>query len=166
MANLHSVWKTYGLYNPNRMYLLPPSLRDYLRERHLAYVVSGLVDQLDYSVIEQVHEREERGHPPYHTRMMVKVLPYAECVGVCFSMRIARRPEEDVAFRVLWEDNALLFRTVAELRSRCLKELVGHSVQVLMVCKKLGLGSLEHASLDETKIRANASEHKAMSYVG
>jgi transposase len=156
MAYLHSVWKTHRPCNPSRTYLLPPFLRDSLREGHLAYILSGFVDQLDHPVIEQVDEREERGRLPYYMRKMVKVLPYAECVGVRLPRTIAKRIEEDVAFLVLWD--------LAEFRSRCLKRLAGHFVQVLTVCKKSGLASLKHAALDGTKIRANASTHKAITY--
>jgi len=156
--------KTYRPYNPNQMFLLPPSLKDWLPEGHLAYFVSDLVDQLDLSAIEQVYEREERGYPPYHPRMMVKVLLYAECVGVRSSRKIEKRLVEDVAFRVLGAGNTPSFRTIAEFRSRHLKELAGLFAQVLTVCWKSGLVSLKHVALDGTKIRANASKHKAMSY--
>lgn len=127
-------------------------------------MLSDLVDQLDLSAIEQVYEREERGYPPYHPRTMVKVLLYAECVGVRSSRKIAKRLEEDVAFRVLGAGNAPSFRTVAEFRSRHLKELAGLFAQVLTVCEKSGLVSLKHVALDGTRIKANASKHKAMSY--
>ncbi len=96
--------------------------------------------------------------------MMVKVLLYAECVGVRSSRRIAKRLEEDVVFRVLGAGNTPSFRTIAEFRSRHLKELAGLFVQVLMVCEKSGLVSLKYVALDGTKIKANASKHKAMNY--
>jgi len=156
--------KTYRPYNPDQLFLLPPSLKDWLPEGHLAYFVSDLVDQLDLSAIEQVYEREERGYPPYHPRMMVKVLLYAECVGVRSSRKIENRLVEDVAFRVLAAGNTPSFRTVAEFRSRHLKELSGLFAQILTVCWKSGLVSLKHVALDGTKIKANASKHKAMSY--
>lgn len=156
--------KAYRPYNPNQMYLLPPSLKDWLQEGHLASFVSDLVDQLDLSAIANYYEREERGYPPYHPRMMVKVLLYAECVGVRSSRKIAKRLEEDVAFRVLGVGNTPSFRTIAEFRSRRLKELAGLFLQVLTVCEKSGLVSLKYVALDGTKIKANASKHKAMSY--
>lgn len=95
---------------------------------------------------------------------MVKVLLYAQCVGVRSSRKIAKRFEEDVAFRVLAAGNAPSFRTAAEFRSRHLNELAGLFAQVLTVCGNSGLVSLKHAALDGTKIKANASKHKAMSY--
>jgi len=103
-------------------------------------------------------------YPPYYPRMMVKVLLYAECVGVRSSRKIEKRLVEDVAFRVLGAGNTPSFRTIAEFRSRHLKELAGLFAQVLAVCWKSGLVSLKDVALDGTKIRANASKHKAMSY--
>ena len=91
---------------PEQDFLLPPSLRDWLPEDHLAYFVSDLVDQLDLSAITTVYEDEERGYPPYHPVMMTKVLVYAYCVGVFSSRKIQRRLAEDVAFRVLAAGNA------------------------------------------------------------
>ena len=142
--------KTYRPYNPDQLFLLPPSLKDWLPEGHLAYFVSDLVDQLDLSAIEQVYEREERGYPPYHPRMMAKVLLYAECVGVRSSRKIEKRLAEDVAFRVLAAGNTPSFRTVAEFRSRRLKELAGLFAQILTVCWNSGFVSLKHVSLDGT----------------
>jgi transposase len=156
--------KTYRPYNPNQMYLLPPSLKDWLPEGHLVYFVSDLVDQLDLSAIENYYEREERGYSPYHPRMMVKVLLCAECVGVRCSRKIAKRLEEDVAFRILGAGNTPSFRTIAGFRSRHLKELAAFFLQVLTVCEKSGLVSLKCVAFDGTKSKANASKHKAMSY--
>ncbi len=156
--------KTYRPYNPDQMYLLPPSLKDWLPEGHLAYFISDLVDQLDLSAIEQVYEREERGYPPYNPRMMVKVLLYAECVGVRPSRKISESLEDSVAFRVLAAGNMPSFGTIAEFRRRHLNALAELFAQVLLVCDQSGLVSLEHVSLDGTKIKANASKHKAMSY--
>ena len=98
--------KTYRPYVPEQDLLLPPSLRDWLPEDHLAFFVSDLVDQLDLSAITAVYEDEERGYPPYHPVMLTKVLVYAYCVGVFSSRRIQRRLVEDVAFRVLAAGNA------------------------------------------------------------
>src|SRR6266851_5394664 len=92
--------KTYRPYLPEQDLLLPPSLREWLPEDHLAYFVSDLIDQLDLSAITTVYEDEERGYPPYHPVMLTKVLVYAYCVGVFSSRRIQRRLAEDVGFRV------------------------------------------------------------------
>jgi transposase len=94
--------KTYRpYYVPEQNLLLPPSLREWLPEDHLAYFVSDLIDQLDLSAITTRYEDEERGYPPYHPVMLTKVLVYAYCVGVFSSRKIQRRLVEDVAFRVL-----------------------------------------------------------------
>src|SRR5882762_9274953 len=97
--------KTYKTYLPDQDLLLPPSLRDWLPENHLVYCVSDVVDELDLSAIESVYEEEDRGQPPYHPRMMVKILVYGYCVGVFSSRRIQKRLAEDVAFRVLAAGN-------------------------------------------------------------
>jgi transposase len=135
------------------MYLSPPFLKDWLPEGHLAYFVSDLVDHLDLSATEEAYEREERCHPPYHQRMMVKVLLYAECVGVRSSGKIEKRLEEDEAFRVLGAGNTLSFRTIAQSRSRHLKEPAGLFVHVLTVCEKSGLVSLKHVALTVQGVR-------------
>jgi transposase len=108
--------KTYRPYVPEQDLLLPPSLRDWLPDDHLAYFVSDLIDQLDLSAITLVYEDNERGQPPYHPVMMTKVLVYAYCVGVFSSRKIERRLSEDVAFRVLAAGNEPDFRTIAESR--------------------------------------------------
>src|SRR5438445_773000 len=82
--------KTYRPYVPEQDLLLPPSLREWLPEDHLAYFVSDLIDQLDLSAITTVYEDEERGYPPYHPVMLKKVLVYAYCVGVFSSRRVQR----------------------------------------------------------------------------
>lgn len=91
--------KTYRPYVPEQDLLLPPSLRDWLPEGHLAFFVSDLVEQLDLSAILRVYEDDERGYPPYHPVMLTKVLVYGYCVGVFSSRRIQRRLIEDAAFR-------------------------------------------------------------------
>lgn len=156
--------KTYKPYNPNQLFLLPPSLKDWLPEGHLAYFIDEVFDELDLSAIEEVYEREERGYPPYHPRMMAKGLFYAQCVGVRSSRKIARRIEENVAFRVLAANNFPKFRMICEFRSRHLKALAPLFAQVVRMCDEAGLVSLKHVALDGTKIKANASKHKAMSY--
>jgi transposase len=98
--------KTYRPYVPEQDLLLPPSLREWLPEDHLAFFVSDLIDQLDLSAITTVYEEEDRGYPPYHPVMLTKVLVYAYCVGVFSSRTIQRRLAEDVAFRVLAAGNA------------------------------------------------------------
>jgi transposase len=156
--------KVYRPYFPEQDFLLPPSLREWLPEDHLAYFVSEMIDQLDLSGIEQHYEREERGYPPYHPSMMTKVLVYGYCVGVFSSRRLERRLIEDVAFRILAAGNQPDFRTISDFRRIHLKALEGLFVQVLELALKLGAMKLGRVAIDGSKIKANASKHKAMSH--
>jgi transposase len=156
--------KTYRPYVPEQDLLLPPSLRDWLPEDHLAFFVSDLVDQLDLAAIMAVYEDEERGYPPYHPVMLTKVLVYAYCVGVFSSRRIQRRLVEDVAFRLLAAGNEPDFRTIADFRKLHLATLKGFFEQVLCLARELGAPRVGRVALDGSKIKANASKHKAMSY--
>ena len=156
--------KTYLPYDPDQQLLLPAALQEWLPDDHLAYFISDVVDQLDLSSITARYEGERRGGPPYHPRMMVKVLLYGYCVGVASSRRIAQRLHEDIAFRVLAANNTPDFRTVSDFRKDHLGALSGLFLQVLAFCQRAGLVKLGHVALDGTKVRANASRHKAMSY--
>jgi transposase len=156
--------KTYRPYEPDQVFLLPPALTEWLPDQHLVYFLRDVVEGLELSAITTGYERDDRGSPPYHPRMMVAVLLYAYCVGVVSSRKIARRLEEDVAFRVLAANNTPDFRTIADFRKRHLAALRGLFVQVLRLCQKAGLVKLGHVCLDGTKLKANASKHKAMSY--
>ena len=156
--------KTYRPYLPEQDLLLPPSLREWLPEDHLAYFVSDLIDQLDLSAITTVYEDEERGYPPYHPVMLTKVLVYAYCVGVFSSRRIQRRLAEDVGFRVLAAGNEPDFRTIADFRKKHLATLNGFFEQVLRLARELGAPRVGRVALDGSKVKANASKHKAMSY--
>ena len=156
--------KTYKTYLPEQDLLLPPSLRDWLPENHLAYCGSDVVDQLDLSAIESVYEEEDRGQPPYHPRMMTKILVYGYCVGVFSSRRIQKRLVEDVAFRVLAAGNQPDFRTIADFRKLHLQALEELFQQVLRLVLEVGALKLGSVALDGSKVKANASKHKAMSY--
>ena len=156
--------KTYLPYEPYQQLLLPQALQEWLPDDHLAYFISDIVEQLDLSEITARYERESRGGPPYHPRMMVKVLLYGYCVGVASSRRIAQRLVEDIAFRVLAANNTPDFRTISDFRKDNLEVLSGLFVQVLALCRQSGLVKLGHVALDGTKVKANASKHKAMSY--
>jgi transposase len=156
--------KIYKTYLPEQDLLLPPSLRDWLPEDHLVYCVSDVVDELDLSAIESVYEEEDRGQPPYHPRMMVKILVYGYCVGVFSSRRIQKRLTEDVAFRVLAAGNQPDFRTIADFRKLHLQALEGLFQQVLRLVLEMGALKLGRVALDGSKVKANASKHKAMSY--
>ena len=156
--------KTYLPYDPDQQLLLPAALQEWLPDDHLAYFISDVVDQLDLSSITARYEGERRGGPPYHPRMMVKVLLYGYCIGVASSRRIAQRLHEDIAFRVLAANNTPDFRTISDFRKDHLGALSGLFLQVLAFCQRAGLVKLGHVALDGTKVRANASRHKAMSY--
>jgi len=130
----------------------------------LAYCVSDVVDQLDLSAIEAVYEEEDRGQPPYHPRMMTKILVYGYCVGVYSSRRIQKRLVEDVAFRVLAAGNQPDFRTISDFRKLHLQALEELFQQVLRLVLEVGALKLGSVALDGSKVKANASKHKAMSY--
>ena len=156
--------KTFRPYDPEQQLLLPVALQEWLQPDHLAYFISDVADQLDLSAITSRYEGERRGGPPYHPRMMVKVLLYGYCTGVASSKRIAQRLHEDIAFRVLAANNTPDFRTVSDFRKDHLGALGELFLQVLELCRQAGLVKLGHVALDGTKVRANASKHKAMSY--
>jgi transposase len=146
------------------MFLLPPSLRDWLPENHLVYFVSDVVDQLNLSKIESVYEKDGRGQPPFHPRMMTKILVYAYCVGVFSSRKIQKRLVEDIAFRVLAAGNQPDFRTISDFRKIHLDALQNLFEQVLKLALTAGAIKLGRVALDGSKVKANASKHKAMSY--
>lgn len=156
--------KTYRPYQPKQLYLLPPSLDEWLPESHVARFIDEVVDCMDLSEITRSYEKETRGAPPFHPAMMVKVLLYSYCSGVYSSRQIERRCIEDVATRYLAANNQPDFRTIAKFRKRHLMAIPGLFAQVLRLCREAGLVKLGHVALDGTKIKANASKHKAMSY--
>jgi transposase len=156
--------KTYKAYEPEQDLLLPPSLKDWLPEKHLVYFVSDVVDELDLWGIEAVYEKDLRGQPPYDPRMMTKVLVYGYCVGVYSARKMQQRLNEDVAFRVLAAGNAPDFRTIADFRKIHRETLKGLFEQVLKMALELGAMKLGRVALDGSKVKANASKHKAMSY--
>lgn len=156
--------KVFRPYEPEQILLMPASLQEWLPPEHLAYFISDVVDHMDLSAIMSRYEAEERGYPPYHPRMMVKVLLYAYCMGVPSSRKMEKRLHEDIAFRVLAANNTPDFKTIADFRRDHLQALAGLFLQVLELCQKAGLVKLGHVSLDGTKVKANASKHKAMSY--
>jgi len=155
--------KTFRPYDPDQLLLMPPALADWVPEDHLVRFVSDVVDTLDLTAIEETYA-EERGYPPYHPQMMVKVLLYGYCTGIYSSRRIARQLTDSVAFRFLAAGNQPDFRTVSEFRKRHGGALTGLFQQVLRLCRRAGLVKLGQVAVDGTKIKANASKHKAMSY--
>ena len=137
---------------------------DWLPKGHLALFVLDLVKELDLDRIYAHYTRDLRGFPPYHPQMMVGLLLYAYCVGVPSSRKIERKTYEDVAFRVIAGDAHPDHSRINEFRRVHLEALAGLFVQVLRLCQQAGLVKLGKVALDGTKMKANASKHKAMSY--
>jgi transposase len=157
--------KMFRPYSLEQRLLLPPDLRDWLPEGHLALFVSDVVEELDLSAIVAAYEQGDgRGQPPYHPAMMVKLLLYAYCTGKPSSRKIERATYEEVPFRVLAGDQHPDHDSLAAFRKRHLDALAGLFVQVLRLCQGAGLVALGHVALDGTKVKANTSKHKAMSY--
>ena len=157
--------KVFRPYSLDQRLLLPPDLREWLPEDDLAWFVSDTVDELDLSAILRTYDTADgRGQPPYHPAMMVKLLLYAYCVGRPSSRKIEQATHRDVAFRVLAGDQHPDHDSIAEFRKRHLPALAALFLQVLRLCRAAGLVTLGHVALDGTKVQANASKHKAMSY--
>jgi transposase len=152
-------------YSIDQRLLLPPDMREWLPEAHLALFISDVVDTLDVSpILRAVDTGDDRGRAGYHPVMMLKVLVYAYCVGKPSSRKIERATYEDVAFRVLSGDQHPDHDCIADFRKRHLGALAGLFAQVLALCQKAGLVKLGHIAIDGSKFQANASKHKAMSY--
>ena len=156
--------RTFRPYEPDDLWLLPPSPQEWLPADHLVYFVSDLVEELDLRPILRTYGGVTRGAVPYHPRMLVKILFYAYAVGIPASRQIAQELEENVAFRVLAANQRPDFRTISDFRQEHLAALTDLFVQVLTLCQRAGLVTLGHVALDGTKLQANASKHKAMSY--
>lgn len=144
--------------------LLPPSLQDWLPEDHLARFVGDLVKSLDLSSFYRGYEKDGRGQAAYHPMMMVRLLLYGYCIGVTSSRRIEKGTYEDVALRYLSGDQHPDHSVINEFRKRHLEALAGLFIQALQLCQKAGMVKLGHVAIDGTKLQANASKHKAMSY--
>jgi len=156
--------KTFRDWSLDQALLLPPSVHDFVPAGHLARFVVALVsDELDLSAVLASY-RGEKGKPPYHPAMMVALLLYGYAVGLYSSRRIAKACVERVDFMAIVALQAPDFRTISEFRRRHLAALSALFVQVLKLCEAAGLVKLGHVALDGTKIKANASKHKAMSY--
>jgi transposase len=156
--------KTFRDWDVDQVWLFPPSIQELVPEGHLAHLVRETVrNTLDLSAILDEY-REVRGCPPFHPAMMTALLLYGYCTGVFSSRRIARACEERIDFMAVTAMQKPDFRTISEFRRRHLTALSGLFVQVLGLCRRAGLVKLGHVALDGTKIKANASKHKAMSY--
>jgi transposase len=147
--------------------LLPPSLEDWLPEGHLARFVMDVVDEIDLGPIEsRIQAKDPRGTRPYSPQMMVALLFYAYATGRFSSRRIARGCVEDVALRLISRDTQPHFTSIADFRRVHLKALAGLFKEVLRLCREAGLVRGVDVWVDGTKVKANASKHKAMSYAG
>ena len=155
---------TFRRYVPEQSLLLPPSPRDWLPEGHLAYFLSDTVDALDLKAFYEPYEGDGRRNSPYDPRMMVKLLLYGYATGVFSSRKIAKKLQEDVAFRVLAGENFPAHRTLAEFRQRHLTAFQSLFVQVLEVAREAGVLRMGTVAVDGTKVKASASKRKAMSY--
>jgi len=157
--------KSFRPWNPEQTLLLPPSPVDWLPENHLVFFLLDLAAELDLEAIHTVYrQKDSRGEKAYNPRMMVVLLLYAYCVGLSSSRKIENACWEDAAFRVLTGNQQPDHSRIADFRRRHLDALAGLFVQVLRLCQKAGLVSLGHVALDGTKVKANASKHKAMSH--
>lgn len=151
-------------WQPDAGWLFPPSPRDWLPEEHLVYFLLDVTGQVDISPIVDDYGGENGGQPPFHPRMMLTLLLYSYSVGVFSSRKIMQRCVTDAAFRVIVGEDIPDFRRVAEYRARHLKHLQALFLEVLILCREAGLLKVGRLALDGTKIKANASRHKAMSY--
>ncbi|MGH2411213.1 MAG: IS1182 family transposase [Chloroflexota bacterium] len=152
-------------YDPAAPVLLPGDVREYLPPDHLVFLLSDLVDELDLGPITRSYEQGDgRGQPPYHPVLLTKLLLYAYCDGVTSSRQIARRTSEDLPYWVLCVGQHPDFRTISDFRERHLAAFQDLFVQVVRLAQRLGLARLDHVAQDGTKVLANASKHKAMSY--
>src|SRR6266568_4707052 len=157
--------KTFRAYDPDQVLLMAPVLSEWVPEGDLAHFVSDLVESgaLDLSPVYASYA-EERGFPPYDPRLMVKLLVYGYANGVMSSRKLEAATYRDVAVRMLCADQHPDYRSIARFRARHLEALAGLFVQALRLCKQANLVGLGALALDGTKLRANASRHKAMSY--
>ena len=161
----HMETKTqFKAYDLDQLLLLPPDMRQWLPEDDLAYFIVDVVNQLELREILSSYDNSKGGQPAYHPRMMVALLLYAYCIGFPSSRRIEQATYHSVPFRVLTGDQHPDHDTIAQFRKRHLKALSKLFLQVLKLCQRAGLVKLGHVALDGTKLKANASKHKAMSY--
>ena len=151
-------------YDPDQLFLLPPDLKQWLPEDDLVYFIIDVVNELNLDAIYAVYDSSKGGQPAYNPRMMVGLLLYAYCVGMPSSRKIEQATHHSIPFRVLSANQHPDHDTIAQFRRRHLKALSALFVEVLLLCRQAGLVKLGHVALDGTKVRANASKHKAMSY--
>ena len=155
--------KTFRRYDQDTLLLMPPSVRDWVPSDSLAAFIDDLVDELDLRPFLAVHD-EPRGMPPYHPALMLKVLFYGYASGVTSSRKLEAKLASDVGFMYLAGQSRPDHKTISSFRRRHLAAFGGLFLQVLVLCQEAGLVKLGRVALDGTKLKANASRHKAMSY--
>jgi len=155
--------KTFRPYDQDTVLLMPPSVRDWVPPDSLAAFINDLVNELDLRPFLAVHD-EPRGMPPYHPALMLKVLLYGYATGVRSSRKLEARLASDVGFMYLAGQSRPDHKTISSFRRRHLGAFGGLFLQVLVLCQQAGLVKLGRVALDGTKLKANASKHKAMSY--
>ena len=155
--------RRYHEHVPDQAALLPPSLGDLIPADDPVFFVREVIDHLDLSAFHDSY-RSERGRPPFHPRLMLGLYFYGATRSIYSSRRLAEACGRDVAFMYLAGRETPDHHTICEFRQRFTEEIKGLFVQVLLLCEEAGLVRLGHISLDGTKVRANASKHKAMSY--
>lgn len=150
--------------NSEQAFLLPPSIKDWLPKNHLAWFIADTVDSLDIDEILDAYRECGKGELPYHPRMLLKVLAYAYATGTFSSRKIAKQLEENVAYRVLAGNQMPGHRSICRFRERHLDHFSAIFTQVIAIAMAAGLTRVGAITVDGTKLKANASKHKAMSY--
>ena len=163
LGQLRMLHKTFRPYDQHTLLLMPPSLTDWVADDGLVAYLNDLVDELDLSPLLAAHD-EPRGKPPYHPALMLKLLLYGYASGVRSSRKLEARCAADVNFMFLTGQARPDHKTISEFRRRHLAAFSALFVDVLALCQRAGLVRLGRVALDGTKLKANASKHKAMSY--
>jgi transposase len=156
--------KQFRPWNPDQAFLFPPAPRDWLPENHLVYFLLDVMPQMNRQPILQPYQAEDRGQPPYHPTRLTTLLLYGYATGTFSSRRLMARCETDVAYRIIVGEDIPDFRTISDFRKRHRTALEGLFVDVLKLCAQAGLAKVGRIALDGSKVKANASRHKAMSY--
>lgn len=164
MVSMKNMVSRFKSYCPDQILLLPPDMKQWLPEDDLAYFLMDVVEELDLAAIYNHYSNSRAGQPPYNPRMMTSLILYAYCMGMPSSRKIETATFNQIPFRVITADQHPDHDTIADFRKTHLKALAGLFVSVLQLCQEAGLVKLGHISLDGTKVKANASKHKAMSY--
>jgi len=164
MTSMKKTTLRFKSYCPDQILLLPPDMKQWLPEGDLAYFIMDVVSELDLSTIYSHYCSSRSGQPPFNPRMMTSLILYAYCVGLPSSRKIETATYNQIPFRVITADQHPDHDTIADFRKTHLQALAALFVHVLQLCQKAGLVQLGHISLDGTKVKANASKHKAMSY--